>query len=1286
MPFRRYSVPETVMRKYWMSREKANTKNMVDKSAQTEWRPCVVWTEASSSASVGRSASEPWLRGAAEVRTATSGRPATAPSTPSWSSTTLPPATTSAPTTSTSTSLPSTDPTRSPRPPPGVQVVCFHHGVSKSDVIIQFPEPTDSSTSDPGYPCYVEAGVNTERTPPPTPVPEETSHDVAVQTGSGPTTCSDESAENNKYCQTDFSIPPTPPSAPTRATAQRVDFSCQTGQSLELRGKKFFSNEPIKEEEVESDIPNESAAVNGESAERIKKEATCSSGNYKEYPGGNMIIPRYSAVPRTGSMVVNVPSVDNSDSELSLTDSLEDRCDELVAEWPENKLDSRLVRGEVSQAPKASQRSYISSKNTYAYFLFLSGEEGSIKEYKVPDKLKARLRLREEETKKVFGSKYKNIPKITYRKRRRIQPLVLRETESQTISNKVDGNEFQTGRRKFFASRSFDSCCDCSTATNENKPHLKKLDRSKTISSFNVDIVRNHEETDGSGRQKTDSNSKTESGEDRTPRISLTLTVPSRPKKKVQDNIDDQVAKILMESLEEIRSQKRSVGANISHKDKETVTDLSSHFIKKAEAMTRSVPGPSTTKQSSTKQTAEKSRMGAEKWGAVKRSLATDSAGKQPNIKYEEVRSKTKMMNETEKEEPQKASTVATPSQSYLKVVKDKRQYEQTSGYPSEITDTKKSNSVEDEELLRAVLKKSMQPNTASTSAGARLADSHEQHEGHSRVCELGLKFLSNEIDIDQFIAGIPLERIEQDVKRLMYKHYLGSDPRAQHSDSSYDALMKKKMVVSFEDGDKKSDEAERMPATDPYDCIHCGSSAGYNPTVFSTKDSGPTDNDRGRLLGLSDESGHLCCPHCFLTDPQNHFRSEEEPHKLEKCLSPLDKSVATAVQTVDSFLDSERLPVLNEITDDRLESILSSCVKHDHPCKYNDDRSHVGYSKFCCCKNTNGGTRLDPHKNINPPNNHSPLNKSYFSPRPVKSCIKNNLEQTCDQKNRVQHFQAASKKNPSKEPVLKDFKTSKTQIIKKPKNESDFAQPKEPLEVKVVDGKGNLLSRAVRILPDKAEKKTSKFGVNKKNQNFNKYTHVFEMIPEERNSPDYSDGFEHKYSEVKKRGKNAAATSGHRTGKSQTRSTDTDLRSVERFETPKKFVSKAVETISQKSVSTMVDFERAARHETVRKERPSESYAGRSDPSASKTDRRSVDKRKGVVVGKYRPVPDKSDVDDQSVLKTKHARPAQKQRSSDDMRSLSKGWIDFYLVRDKDDITGRADKGNANEVLCRPK
>ncbi|XP_054271580.1 uro-adherence factor A-like isoform X2 [Macrosteles quadrilineatus] len=148
-------------------------------------------------------------------------------------------------------------------------------------------------------------------------------------------------------------------------------------------------------------------SVDNENGKLVDQETTMGSvagGTYWEIPGKELVIPRFSALPRTLSMIVNTSSMDcSSDSDLSLADSLEDSKSDDKNRGLKlyNKYDNRLVRGDViTLLPEESEAPKKTSKESQAYFLSITGEEGEIKVEQIPEELKKKLLKRGLEVKK----------------------------------------------------------------------------------------------------------------------------------------------------------------------------------------------------------------------------------------------------------------------------------------------------------------------------------------------------------------------------------------------------------------------------------------------------------------------------------------------------------------------------------------------------------------------------------------------------------------------------------------------------------------------------------------------------------------------------------------------------------------------------------------------------------------------------------------------------------------------------------------------------------------------
>uniref|UniRef100_T1HMM9 Uncharacterized protein n=3 Tax=Rhodnius prolixus TaxID=13249 RepID=T1HMM9_RHOPR len=172
---------------------------------------------------------------------------------------------------------------------------------------------------------------------------------------------------------------------------------------------------------------------------KLCANVACAGCNYKDYPEVKGVIARFSALPRSNSMLVNTSSIDySSDSELSLTDSLED-CNEHTAEQyhrPVTRHDNRLVRGEVSLEQEQSSKKYPKSNKAYAYFLSISGEQDMVRQYPLPDWLKVRLQRREEEIKKLFQIRLNKHQTIVYRRRKKGVKKIIENEGSNSSPSK----------------------------------------------------------------------------------------------------------------------------------------------------------------------------------------------------------------------------------------------------------------------------------------------------------------------------------------------------------------------------------------------------------------------------------------------------------------------------------------------------------------------------------------------------------------------------------------------------------------------------------------------------------------------------------------------------------------------------------------------------------------------------------------------------------------------------------------------------------------------------------
>ncbi|CAH1402144.1 unnamed protein product [Nezara viridula] len=367
LPRRRYSVPETIMRKYRLrqraesntssSSEECRRRRCADKSIQTSPRE-----------SIGRTSSLPFLA---------------TPSPCVWSYTTSDCQTVSDRTTSTQDSTLSV-----PSTTPESYTALFR--TEEAGTQVSFPDRTDRTTS--------VTGLQTERT-------EDTVLDIAV---SIETDMSDDTVveANRRRGESDTK------------KEEKVNTACQTGNHTlfkvpEINVFKDSSDsqsddKPLQMKEQFSqvtmaEISEELRPI--EFHDRLRTDMACTGSNYDKFPIENPVIPRYSAIPRTNSMIVNTSSIDySSDSELSLTDSLEDPDEFRTSRLrKQSKHDQRMVRGEVTM--EQERKRLPKSRDAYAYFLSLTGEEEIIREYTIPEWLRNRLRKREQEIKKEYEDK-----------------------------------------------------------------------------------------------------------------------------------------------------------------------------------------------------------------------------------------------------------------------------------------------------------------------------------------------------------------------------------------------------------------------------------------------------------------------------------------------------------------------------------------------------------------------------------------------------------------------------------------------------------------------------------------------------------------------------------------------------------------------------------------------------------------------------------------------------------------------------------------------------------------
>lgn len=197
-----------------------------------------------------------------------------------------------------------------------------------------------------------------------------------------------------------------------------------------INDKSNHLKEKTPKEEDTNELPPEEATSIGSVA----------GGTYWDLPGKELVIPRFSALPRTISMIVNTSSIDcSSDSDLSLSDSLEDSKSSDKSKGLDlfHKYDNRLVRGDIiALLPEENECSRKLSNGAKAYFLSLTGEEGEIKIESIPEELKQKLMKRDKQIKKHSNltnqSKSKTCPK-----RNRKEIICINTNSSHTISAKT---------------------------------------------------------------------------------------------------------------------------------------------------------------------------------------------------------------------------------------------------------------------------------------------------------------------------------------------------------------------------------------------------------------------------------------------------------------------------------------------------------------------------------------------------------------------------------------------------------------------------------------------------------------------------------------------------------------------------------------------------------------------------------------------------------------------------------------------------------------------------------
>ncbi|XP_014281404.1 uncharacterized protein [Halyomorpha halys] len=404
LPRRRYSVPETIMRKYRLrqraesntssSSEECRRRRCADKSIQTSPRE-----------SIGRTSSLPFLA---------------TPSPCVWSYATSDCQTVSDRTTSTQDSTLSV-----PSTTPESYAALFR--TEEAATQVSFPERTDRTTS--------VTGLQPDRT-------EDTVLDIAV---SIETDMSDETVveANRRRGESE------------NKEEEKVNTACQTGNHAlfkvpEINVFKDSSDsqsddKPLQMKEqcsqvIMAEISEEMRPI--EFRDRLRTDMACTGSNYDEFPIENSVIPRYSAIPRTNSMIVNTSSIDySSDSELSLTDSLEDPDEFRPSRLrKQSKHDQRMVRGEVTM--EQERKRLPKSKDAYAYFLSLTGEEEIIREYTIPEWLRNRLRKREQEIKKEYEDKL--VRHQQYALHRRRKKIVRRVRRVNLHSSDEKSNRHET--------------------------------------------------------------------------------------------------------------------------------------------------------------------------------------------------------------------------------------------------------------------------------------------------------------------------------------------------------------------------------------------------------------------------------------------------------------------------------------------------------------------------------------------------------------------------------------------------------------------------------------------------------------------------------------------------------------------------------------------------------------------------------------------------------------------------------------------------------------------------
>lgn len=201
--------------------------------------------------------------------------------------------------------------------------------------------------------------------------------------------------------------------------------------STNINDKSNHLNEKTPKEEDTNDLPSEEATSIGSVA----------GGTYWDLPGKELVIPRFSALPRTISMIVNTSSIDcSSDSDLSLSDSLEDSKSNDKSKGLDlfQKYDNRLVRGDIiALLPEENECSRKLSNGAKAYFLSLTGEEGEIKIESIPEELKQKLIKRDKQIKKHSYNLTNQSKSKTCTKRNRKEIICINTNSSHTVSAKT---------------------------------------------------------------------------------------------------------------------------------------------------------------------------------------------------------------------------------------------------------------------------------------------------------------------------------------------------------------------------------------------------------------------------------------------------------------------------------------------------------------------------------------------------------------------------------------------------------------------------------------------------------------------------------------------------------------------------------------------------------------------------------------------------------------------------------------------------------------------------------